>query len=294
MNEIKGYIEYNDTLKLYSKRSLALVGWCTIAAFFLIIVLVCLFVMPPTGVIPLILWVLYMRKVVVKKWKNCSATWKRIKQYDKINGSSMVLTKPTTYCFVSPVSTNNTMNAVVSVLKKVGSINEIDRHNNCIEGKIRISSKKQFPVVFYVGNYNGACNVRALFKRRANDDWWDLFLNELMNQFPSIDFGVTPAKAHVKIAGVLDLQGDVEQHSYSVTKNHASLGKFLVGGALFGDVGAVVGGLSGKSNTTTKSYTVYSDQLLVRIIYNNGRLWEGRVYKNQPLYQQILVNLNNN
>ena len=89
----------------------------------------------------------------------------------------------------------------------------------------------------------------------------------------------------------MNLRGDTKQVSFSQTSGGTSLGGFLVGGALFGDAGAIIGGLSGKQRTVTNSKTVFSNELLVRVIYTNGRLWEGTVIKGSQLYHEIMVNM---
>ena len=123
----------------------------------------------------------------------------------------------------------------------------------------------------------------------ANDDWWDWFLETLFEKYPGVDFGVSLAMGDPVVAGVLNLSGDTHEVHTSVTRGGTSLGGFLIGGALFGDAGAVVGGLSGKQRTVTNSRTEYSSTLLARVIYSNGRLWEGLVYKKSQLYNEIML-----
>ena len=64
----------------------------------------------------------------------------------------------------------------------------------------------------------------------------------------------------------------------------------LVGGALFGDAGFILGGMSGPTRTYGHSYERFSDSQLVRIMYNNGRIWEGTLKKGSKLYNDIMVN----
>ncbi|WP_369118163.1 hypothetical protein [Enterococcus thailandicus] len=56
------------------------------------------------------------------------------------------------------------------------------------------------------------------------------------------------------------LSFEYKEDDYSLTKGGASIGKAMVGGALFGGVGAVVGGVTGKKKTKDK---VKSMQLVI-------------------------------
>jgi hypothetical protein len=171
----------------------------------------------------------------------------------------------------------------------MGEVKNVDANHGVVKGKIRLSSKKKHPVTFYVERNNERCKVRACFRGLANDDWWDLFLDTLFEKYSGVDFGVSLAKGDPVVAGVLDLNGDTHEVYTSTTCGGTSLGGFLIGGALFGDAGAVVGGLSGKRRTVTNSRTEFSSTLLVKVIYSNGRLWEGTVNKGSQLYNEIMV-----
>lgn len=62
------------------------------------------------------------------------------------------------------------------------------------------------------------------------------------------------------------LSFEYKEDDYSLTKGGSSIGKAVVGGALFGGVGAVVGGVTGKKKTKDK---VKSMQLVVTFRENN-------------------------
>lgn len=282
------YIEHQDNLRKYNRQQCALVWWCFLLAIFIMIVVIATVAAFPMGIIMGIGCFFYLR-FVIKKWKRCAETWRKIKEYRATHKRSMILKGNTTYCFVSPFPTLETLNMISGVLTSIGEVKSVDPHHSVLQGKIRISSKKKKPVTFYVERNNERCKVRAYFSYSANDDWWDLFLYTLFEMQPGVDFGVSLAKGDPVIAGVLNLSGDTKEVYYSKTSGGTSLGGFLVGGALFGDAGAIVGGLSGKQRTVTDSRTVYSQELLVRVIYSNGRLWEGPVFKGSPVYNEIMV-----
>lgn len=285
------YVEYQDNLRKYSRQQYALVWWCFLLAIFVIIVVTATIAVLPMGIIVGIPCFFYLR-FVVKRWKRCAETWRKIKAYRATHNISMGIKGNTTYCFVSPFSIFDTLDMIGRVLSSIGEFQSADSHHGVLHGKIRISSKTKKSVTFYVGRNDERCKVRACFSLSANDDWWDLFLDTLFEMYPGVDFGVSLAKGDPVVAGVLNLSGDTKEVYYSKTSGGTSLGGFLIGGALFGDAGAIVGGLSGNQRTVTDSRTVYSNEVLVRIIYSNGRLWEGPVNRGSRAYNEIMVNMN--
>lgn len=282
------YIEYQDNLRKYDRQGCGLVLWSFILAIFVMLTVIATIAVIPIGIIMGIGCFFYL-KFVIKRWKRCRETWKKIKAYRATHKRSMNIKNDTTYCFVVPFPTNETRNMISEVLASVGEVKSVDPHHGVIIGKLRVSSKKKRPVTIYVERNNERCKVRACFRRLANDDWWDFFLDALFKRHPGVDFGVSLAKGDPVVAGVLNLSGDTHEVHTSITRGGTSLGGFLVGGALFGETGAVVGGLSGKQRTVTNSRTEFSSTLLVRVIYSNGRLWEGSVYKKSQLYNEIML-----
>lgn len=216
---------------------------------------------------------------------------KDTRTYQKQYELSKDIKKDTTYCFIVPYSMNKTLELICDTLRTNGHIISIDHHHGIINGKFRVSPYSKRKMTFYVERNRRKCRVRAVFHNKANDDWWDLFLNILFEKNTDVDFGVTYAKGDPLVAHVLDLNGDILEEYSSVTYGGTSLSGFLMGGALFGEAGAIVGGLSGNQHTVTTASTTYSTALLVRLIYSNGRLWEGTVYKDSHFYNEIMVNL---
>lgn len=78
----------------------------------------------------------------------------------------------------------------------------------------------------------------------------------------------------------------------TTTKNKASVGKALVGGALFGGVGAIIGGNAGKSKSTSRN-TKVCDKLQVKLTLNSVvkpvaylNLIKARTRKDMKRYKQ--------
>lgn len=286
---IDEYVSYQNTWLRYNRRCATLALWCSVFVI-LVTLTVCAYVVLPFGITGTILCVL-CGSSIVKQFKNCREDSRTIKEYRQTHELSAPLGQDTTYCFFIPYPIHMATDMLVKVLTVVGGVKNVDTRHGVVTGYITISKKKKQAVVFYVGNNEENCKVRAVFDFDGNDDWWDIFLRALFRMYPGDDFGVTVANGDPLIAGILDLQGDTQQIAYSRTTGGTSLTGFLLGGALFGEAGAIVGGMSGETRTYTDVRAKYSDELLVRIIYTNGRIWEGTVQKNSDLYNEILVNV---
>lgn len=284
-------LEYRKITKSYNRRSYGIVMLCFAECLFLIPSVMFILLAPPIGVAMLV-GCFFFLKLIIKVGKKNSALWKVIKEYRAMHRSpSLSIDGDTTYCFIAPFSTQTTIAKIEEVLAHVGEVTKTDLLHSIVEGKIQVDPKRTRKVAFYIERSDSECKVRAVFKKLGNDDWWDFFLQELFDSSPGVGYGVSLANGAPQLAAVLHLGDETRQVSYSKTTGGRSLGGFLVGGALFGTAGAVVGGLSGKQRTVTHTNTVYSSTLLVRIIYNNGRLWEGTVHKGSNLYNEIMVNL---
>lgn len=284
------YIEYQDTLRKYSRQKAAVVWWWILAGYSIVITLAALIAVVPLGIIfsiPCSFWLWF----TISRTIRCRRTWGKVKEYQAIYKPSTNIRGDTTYCFAAPFSMQDTINKVREVLLTIGNVESIDTSRGIIRGTIRISTKEKRSVTIYVSHGDHQCQARACFHRLANDEWWDIFLYTLFARNPGADFGVSLANGDPQVVGVLNLRGDTKQVSFSRTTGGTSLGGFLIGGALFGDTGAIVGGLSGNQRTVTNTRTVFSNELLVRIIYSNGRLWEGTVVKGSQLYHEIMVNM---
>lgn len=199
-----------------------------------------------------------------------------------------------TYCLISPFPFSDTMDLLKKMASKVGDVIQEDSRRGYILAKYKVSAFRKLKLEFFVERNEKDCNVRAIFHGdvivSAKDKWWDLCLSALFELAPNTDFGVSLAEKNPYVIGLLYLEDDTEQIHISRTKQNTSLTGFLLGGALFGDAGAIVGGMSGKQRTVSHTVTQFSNSQLTRLIYNNGRLWEGSITKGSKLYNEIMVN----
>lgn len=206
------------------------------------------------------------------------------------------------YTFYSPKSVTDTIEMIKStILSLNGKI--VKQDENKITGHWR---SKQFISVlpvkfyFYVGvdmvrvlvNSNYARSTSIISPQRklcGEEKIWNTFIEALISRYPHIDFGLVPGVAKID---TIKLVGDgTEQVFTSKTQNHPSLGGALIGGALFGTAGAVVGSMGGYSVTTGKNTLQFSDKVLATVRYTNGLIFEGEMMKKSHAYNEILANM---
>lgn len=109
----------------------------------------------------------------------------------------------------------------------------------------------------------------------------DVFLEAL--QAAGLDIPIAPGSPYI-VTSIL-IGGGVEQQSQ---QSFSASGAF-VGAAVFGDIGALIGGL-GNSRTRTK--TVFSNSALFILCYSNGLIEERELKKNSRLYDEAMGKLN--
>lgn len=113
---------------------------------------------------------------------------------------------------------------------------------------------------------------------------YDRFLTALIRT--GLPVPVVPGDPY--IVTTLQIGGGTEQRSTSKIK--PSWGGAFVGGFLFGDVGALIGGL-GNASTRGTTKTVLSNSALFLICYSNGMIEEQEVKKGTLLYTEVMAKL---
>lgn len=118
---------------------------------------------------------------------------------------------------------------------------------------------------------------------------WNEFILGLEKHYPDIDFGISSGKIVVTDVKIL---GDRHQQVFtSRSVRNPSIGKALIGGALFGTPGAIVGGMSGTTYTQGKSADKLPSQVFATFRHSNGLVFDAVISKNSPTYHQIMVNM---
>lgn len=116
--------------------------------------------------------------------------------------------------------------------------------------------------------------------------FWNVFLEHLIKHYPNVDFD---AKPEIPKLDQIMFEGDgTEQVLVSRTEHTPSLSGAIVGGALFGTAGAIIGAASGGSRTTTTVHTTDSKLRYAVVRYSNGLCFRGKMINNGTLYHKIL------
>lgn len=197
------------------------------------------------------------------------------------------------YNFVSPYSHEKTREIVLKSCMRMGKVKD-DRV--CI----KVKKPWHWKMEFYIQRADKDCRVRCVMRDCCSDIprvWvkrdllWDRFLVYMNSFAPGTEWGISVSRGNPNVIGAVFLDDGVQQVHMSRTKKNPSLVGFLAGGMIFGGAGAIVGGMSGKSRTDGRTYNTISNVRLVRVMYDNGRIWEGEVRKKSALYNEILLNL---
>lgn len=186
--------------------------------------------------------------------------------------------------FNSPYDMERTKQIVASVIASLkgtykGNVGKWKAHDYWTFGKKRFR--------FFYGKLKDGTAVRVLldssFPRRA----WRSFIWTMNRMYGNV-FGLDDTLHYTPVA-VLTMQNQKEQLYISRTSGGTSLGGFLLGGAAFGEAGAIVGGLSGRQTTvgTLKEYeNGYAD---VEILWSDGCIIKQTIGKNTNFYNELLM-----
>lgn len=117
--------------------------------------------------------------------------------------------------------------------------------------------------------------------------FWNTFIEQLVQRYPDVDFGVRPGDLELVAVQVV---GD-DQVYVTKSKGVSPLGGAIIGDALFGEGGAVIGALWGAGHKTETSVSKFSNSILVKVRYSNGFINEGTLMKKSRVYQEIMANM---
>lgn len=204
------------------------------------------------------------------------------------------------YTFKSPVGRGETIDIISSVVKNMLGTFKVE--GNVLTAKLR---SKRYPTffsqkfIFYVGTDI----VRVVTKESAvsydNIKWeyrckgvariWDDFIIGLSQVYPHYDFELSSGDFHIVSAKFMS--DGIEQQFHSTSSHRPSMTGAIIGGALFGDAGAIIGSGRGKTITSGTTKSSFSDSILVKLRYSNGFLLEGELSRKSKVYNRILVDL---
>lgn len=150
---------------------------------------------------------------------------------------------------------------------------------------------------FYVGK-NG---VRAVLRTSsatgicvgehqpiAEERVWDAFIRTFLSLYPECGANIKPGT--IRFDTVL-VQDGADIYTYSATtRNAPSISGAILGGAIAGDVGALIGASAGSSKTVATVAAEKNQKVRVIARYTNGYNQDTELYKGSQRYHEILVN----
>ena len=150
---------------------------------------------------------------------------------------------------------------------------------------------------FYVGK-NG---VRAVLRASgttgicvgehqpiAEERVWDAFIRMFLSLYPECGANIKPGKICFDTVKVQD-GSDIYTYS-AMTRNTPSVGGAILGGAIAGDVGALIGASAGSSKTVATVVAEKNPKVRVIARYTNGYNQDTELYKGSQRYHEILEN----
>lgn len=140
----------------------------------------------------------------------------------------------------------------------------------------------------FISESNNICTLRFMNKANSGKNTilqaYDRFIVALEES--GLEIPIVPGKPY--IVTTLQLGGGMEQSF--IGRQNFSMGGAALGGILFGDLGAIIGGFSGPVKGKTKTYL--SNSAFFLICYSNGMIEEKEVRKNTKLYAEVMAKLN--
>lgn len=204
------------------------------------------------------------------------------------------------FTFYSEVDVEETIGIITNVVSRLNGKTKVN--GSVITAKWWKSNMTLFPhkFTFYVGKDVVRVVTGDFGSPQGRIGWefklfsavlklWNEFVIMLLLTYRTMNFELEPGKFHIVSAKIMT---DGIEHTYNSTSvSSPSIGKALIGGALFGGVGAIVGGSGGKTHTTGSTVTTFSDTVLVTARYSNGLNLEGAISKKSSEYHKILAGL---
>jgi len=186
--------------------------------------------------------------------------------------------------FKSPHDVAKTQQIVASVIKYLkgsykGNTGKWNAHDLWTVGR------KKFR--FFYGATKDGTAVRVLLDSAMPRRAWRSFIWAL-NKLYGNRFGLDDTLDYKPVA-VLTMENQRRQLYTSKTSGGTSLAGFLLGGAAFGEAGAIVGGLSGTQRTYGEIREYDNGLVDVEILWSDGCIIKETISKNTNFYNEILM-----
>lgn len=208
-----------------------------------------------------------------------------------------------TFLFVTPFDIRQSIDVIYSAFKRCGDVKSVNPERGYIKAQLVESSLGRIIFETYITpieNGNG-CKVRIviqsvwgsrqLLPSKTSDNVYDRFLRELFTIEPNVNFGVSLANKAPYVIAVNQLGSNIAMQTDSIIEQIPNVGGMIIGDFLFGEAGAIVGGMSGTRRSTGVTREVFVQNRLASVIFNNGRVYEGEIRAGTPLYNEVMAKI---
>lgn len=220
---------------------------------------------------------------------------------EEYKGFNSYVEERTDYVMFTKLDYSTAYDTVCRSLKRVGKLTLGEPENGFIKGKLYDKFHYSFNVQFVFNRLDDneylyiTATVKNNFVSIKNKDWaWDYFLNAMYAYCPCANFFAQPCCGEPKVKRVLEVGSDVITRTVSDSVNNPSILGTLIGYGEGGFMaGEVLGNMWGTQHTETYVTQRTTNSVPVKIVYNNGRIYNGRVKKKTRLFREITASMNN-
>lgn len=208
-----------------------------------------------------------------------------------------------TFLFVTPFDIRQSIDVIYSAFKRCGDVKSVNQERGYIKAQLVESSLGKIIFETYITpieDGNG-CKVRIVIQSvwgsrqllppKTSDNVYDNFLRELFTIEPNVNFGVSLANKAPYVIAVNQLGSNIAMQTDSIIEQIPNVGGMIIGDFLFGEAGAIVGGMSGTRRSTGVTREVFVQNRLASVIFNNGKVYEGEIRAGTPLYNEVMAKI---
>lgn len=208
-----------------------------------------------------------------------------------------------TFLFVTPFDIRQSIDVIYSAFKRCGDVKSVNPERGYIKAQLVESSLGKIIFETYITpmeDGNG-CKVRIVIQSvwgsrqllppKTSDNVYDNFLRELFTIEPNVNFGVSLANKAPYVIAVNQLGSNIAMQTDSIIEQIPNVGGMIIGDFLFGEAGAIVGGMSGTRRSTGVTREVFVQNRLASVIFNNGKVYEGEIRAGTPLYNEVMAKI---
>lgn len=208
-----------------------------------------------------------------------------------------------TFLFVTPFDIRQSIDVIYSAFKRCGDVKSVNPERGYIKAQLVESSLGKIIFETYITPIEDGtgCKVRIVIQSmwgsrqlmppKTSDDVYDRLLRELFTIEPNVNFGVSLANKAPYVIAVNQIGSNIAMQTDSIIEQTPNVGGMIIGDLLFGEAGAIVGGMSGTRRSTGVTREVFVQNRLASIIFNNGKVYEGEIRAGTVLYNEVMAKI---